>query len=193
MKEIDILHSQLKRIRSMNNFYHKQFLTDTRLMFITLYFSLSVAIFIEEIYLWIPIGSIFFLILLSYHANYLILSRTLSEHYEKEINTLFRKDLLIVNKVENNYLFPNVENKIVVAGLGKNFTWTSFTTLFITIICILPSYVAYIEHLQPINLSSYWIIIGCIYIPALLFGIWWFITGAGESKIYKAMEISDDV
>ena len=98
-----------------------------------------------------------------------------------------------MNKVENNYLFPNVENKIVVAGLGKNFTWTSFTTLFITIICILPSYVAYIEYLQPINLSSYWIIIGCIYIPALLFGIWWFITGAGESKIYRAMELSNDV
>ena len=193
MKEIDILHSQLKRIRSMNNFYHKQFLIDTRLMFVTLYFALGVAIFIKEIYLWIPIGSIFFLVLLSYHANYLILSRTLSEHYEKEINTLFRKDLLIVNKVENNYLFPNVEKKIVVAGLGKNFTWTSFTTLFITIICILPSYVAYIEHLQPINLSSYWVIIGSIYIPSLLFGIWWFITGAGESKIYKAMEISDDV
>ena len=193
MKEIDILHSQLKRTRSMNNFYHKQFLIDTRLMFVTLYLALGVAVFIEEIYLWIPIGSIFFLVLLSYHANYLILSRTLSEHYEKEINTLFRKDLLIVNKVENNYLFPNVERKIVVAGIGKNFTWTSFTTLFITIICILPSYIAYKEYLEPIYLDTYWIIIGFIYIPTLLFGIWWFLTGAGESKIYKALELSNEV
>ncbi len=193
MKEIDILHSQLKRIRSMNNFYHKQFLTDTRLMFVTLYFSLGMAFFFENIFYLIPIGSIFFLVLLSYHANYLIFSRTLSEHYEKEINTLTGKDLLMVNKVENIYLFPNADKKIVVAGIGKNFTWTSFTTLFITIICIFPSYIAYVEYLDPIYLSAYWIIIGSIYIPTLLFGIWWFLTGAGESKIYKALELSNEV
>ena len=34
MDELNIIHDQLKRMRSMNKFYHHQFLIDVRIFFI---------------------------------------------------------------------------------------------------------------------------------------------------------------
>ena len=80
----------------------------------------------------IPFVSLFGAVLLSFHAHYLIFSRNFSEYLEKKINDLSNEKLMIAHELENIYFFPIQSKKIVVAGLGKSFSWFGFVTLFIT-------------------------------------------------------------
>ena len=193
MDKLEILNSQLKRLRSMNSNYHKQFLLDVRLMILLLFVAFAlVHIYSLRILFYIPYLSLFFAILLSYHAHYLILSRHLSEYYEKKINILVGEELLVTHEVENNYLFNNNVKKIVVAGMNKDFTWFSFVTLFITFIGSL-AYIYSIYLMQTNNLltNSYILLIALITLFSLSLGIWWFINGEGESKIYEILKESN--
>ncbi len=114
MDEINILNSQLTRIRQMNNFYHKQFLLDVRLLFFftVIFFYLSRTNI--NALLIIPFISLFGSVLLSFHAHYLIFTRNYSQFLEEKINKIIGNDLLIGHKLENSYLFPIQDRKIVV-------------------------------------------------------------------------------
>ncbi len=136
MDEIYILNSQLTRMRHMNNYYHKQFLLDVRLLFFSGIIFFYLGSTNETAYLVIPYISLFGSVLLAFHAHYLIFSRNYSQFLEEKINKINGNDILIAHKLENTYLFPIQENKIVVAKLGKEFTWFGFFTLFITFLGI---------------------------------------------------------
>ena len=133
MEKITIYKEQLSRMRSMNKYYHDQFLLDVRILFVlnTIFVYLALNN-ILAIYL-IPLISLFGSVLLSFHAYFLIFSRHYTEFIEKKINNEFEDNVLIAHELENDYFFPINERKIVVAVLNKGFTWFSFVTLFITI------------------------------------------------------------
>ena len=133
MEKISLYKEQLSRMRSMNRYYHDQFLLDVRILFIfnTLFIFLS---FNNKNALYlIPLISLFGSVLLSFHAYFLIFSRHYSEFIEKRINSEYDESVLIAHELENDYFFPTQERKIVVAVLSKGFTWFSFVTLFITL------------------------------------------------------------
>jgi len=185
MDELNILNSQLTRIRQMNNFYHKQFLLDVRLLFFfTIIFFYLSASNINAL-LIIPFISLFGSVLLSFHAHYLIFTRNYSQLLEEKINKITGKDILIGHKLENSYLFPIQDKKIVVAKLGIDFTWFGFVTLFITFLGIS----AYIYALREIIIMKYAVIylvfLVLITLVTLFFGIWWFLLGNGEKKLEK--------
>ena len=133
MEKITLYKEQLSRMRSMNRYYHDQFLLDVRILFIfnTVFIFLSLNNK-NALYL-IPLISLFGSVLLSFHAYFLIFSRHYSEFIEKKINSEYDEDVLIAHELENDYFFPTQERKIVVAVLNKGFTWFSFVTLFITL------------------------------------------------------------
>ena len=132
MEKITIYKDQLSRMRSMNRYYHDQFLIDVRVLFVlnTIFIFLSLGNS-NALYL-LPLISLFGSVILSFHAYFLIFSRQYTQFIEERINTEFDQDILIAHELENEYFFPINQKKIVVAVLNKGFTWFSFVTLFIT-------------------------------------------------------------
>ena len=187
MDELNILNKQLTRMRQMNNFYHKQFLFDIRLLFFftVIFFYLS-SNNINAL-LIIPVISLFGSVLLAFHAHYLIFSRNYTEYLEKKINKTSGNDLLIGHKLENAYLFPIKDRKIVVAKLGKDFTWFGFVTLFITFFGISAYFYAVKELINIEYYVTYILFLGLVTLVTLFFGIWWFLLGNGEKKLEKVL------
>ena len=188
MDEINILNSQLTRMRHMNNYYHKQFLLDVRLLFFSGIIFFYLGSTNETAYLVIPYISLFGSVLLAFHAHYLIFSRNYSQFLEEKINKINGNDILIAHKLENTYLFPIQENKIVVAKLGKEFTWFGFFTLFITFLGIsLYSFTVRLLIIMEYDVN-YFIFLGLTTLVTLFFGIWWFLLGNGEKKLKKVFD-----
>ena len=111
MEKITLYKEQLSRMRSMNRYYHDQFLLDVRILFIfnTVFIFLSLNNK-NALYL-IPLISLFGSVLLSFHAYFLIFSRHYSEFIEKKINSEYDEDVLIAHELENDYFFPYSRTK----------------------------------------------------------------------------------
>ena len=188
MDELTILNNQLSRMRSMNKYYHDQFLFDVRILFFFTIIFHYLALTNNMAYMLIPFISLFGSVLLAFHAHYLIFSRNYSEFIEIKMNKILGNDVLIAHKLENKYLFPINDRKIVVAKLGSEFTWFGFVTLFITFIGI-SSYVYSIVRLLNTDINSnYYIFIGLITLITLIIGIWWFLLGNGENRLEKVFD-----
>ena len=185
MDEITILNNQLSRMRSMNKYYHDQFLFDVRILFFFTIIFHYLALTNNTAYMLIPFVSLFGSVLLSFHAHYLIFSRNYSEFIEIKLNNIFGNDVLIAHKLENSYLFPIKDRKIVVAKLGSDFSWFGYVTLFITFIGI-SSYVYSIVSLLNTEISLYYyLFVALITLITLIIGIWWFLLGNGEKRLEK--------
>ena len=185
MDEITILNNQLSRMRSMNKYYHNQFLFDVRILFFFTIIFHYLALTNNTAYMLIPFISIFGSVLLAFHAHYLIFSRNYSEFIEIKINNILGNDVLIAHKLENSYLFPIKDRKIVVAKLGSDFSWFGYVTLFITFIGI-SSYIYSIVSLLNTEISQYYyLFIALITLITLIIGIWWFLLGNGEKRLEK--------
>ena len=188
MEKLTVYLDQLKRMRSMNRYYHDQFLIDVRVLFIlnTVFIFLSLGN-LNALYL-IPLISLFGSVILSFHAYFLIFSRQYTEFIEKRINNEYDEEILIAHKLENEYFFPINQKKIVVAVLNKGFTWFSFVTLFITAYGIgtflFSSYQIYIKNL---GLVYFYVIIGLLLVTTFI-GVWWFVSGTGEQRLKKVFE-----
>jgi len=185
MDKITILNNQLSRMRSMNKYYHDQFLFDVRILFFFTIIFHYLALTNNTAYMLIPFISLFGSVLLAFHAHYLIFSRNYSEFIEIKINNILGNDVLIAHKLENSYLFPIKNRKIVVAKLGSDFSWFGYVTLFITFIGI-SSYIYSIVSLLNTEISQYYyLFIVLITLITLIIGIWWFLLGNGEKRLEK--------
>ncbi len=188
MDKITIYKDQLNRMRSMNRYYHDQFLLDVRVLFILNTIFIFLSFENDNAFYLLPLISLFGSVLLSFHAYFLIFSRQYTEFIETEINKEFDQEILIAHKLENEYFFPINDKKIVVAILGKGFTWFSFVTLFITAYGIgtflFSSYQIYIKNL---GLAYFYVIIGLLLVTTFI-GVWWFVSGTGEQRLKKVFE-----
>ena len=185
MEKITIYKEQLSRMRSMNKYYHDQFLTDVRVLFIlnTVFIFLSLGNF-NALYL-IPLISLFGSVILSFHAYFLIFSRQYTEFIEKRINNEYDEEVLIAHELENEYFFPINQKKIVVAVLNKGFTWFSFVTLFITFYGV-STYAWSVMKMFNNNMNTNFIyFILFITLVTLSVGFWWFLSGTGEKRLEK--------
>ncbi len=185
MEKITIYKEQLSRMRSMNKYYHDQFLTDVRVLFIlnTIFIFLSLSN-TNALYL-IPLISLFGSVILSFHAYFLIFSRQYTEFIEKRINNEYDEEILIAHELENEYFFPINQKKIVVAVLNKGFTWFSFVTLFITFYGV-STYAWSIMKMFNNDMNTNFIyFILFITLVTLSVGFWWFLSGTGEKRLEK--------
>ena len=99
MDEIKLLENQLKRMRSMNRFYHLQFLNDVRYFFVIGLISLIISFNSDKTLYLLPLIALFGSVILAFHAYYLIFSRNYSEYIEKKINKTLNKDAYIYSRV----------------------------------------------------------------------------------------------
>ena len=185
MEKITIYKDQLSRMRSMNRYYHDQFLIDVRVLFVlnTIFIFLSLGNS-NALYL-LPLISLFGSVILSFHAYFLIFSRQYTQFIEKRINTEFDEDILIAHELENEYFFPINQKKIVVAVLNKGFTWFSFVTLFITLYGVSTfawSIYQIINNEMNINFVYFILLVTLV---TLSVGFWWFLSGTGEKRLER--------
>ena len=188
MDELNFTHDQLKRMRSMNKFYHHQFLIDVRIFFTLGLIAFIFALFNAKIVYVLPFLSLFGSVMLAFHAYYLIFSRHYSEYLEKKINILTKKQVFITHELENRYFFPINDKKIVVAKIGKDFTWFSFVTLFITLYGL----ILYVYGMINIyyELNDTYTFYGILFLTAVTFaiGYWWFINNTGEKRLRESYD-----
>ena len=121
MDELNIIHDQLKRMRSMNKFYHHQFLIDVRIVFILGLIGLISTLINTKIAYVLPFLSLFGSVLLAFHAYYLIFSRHYSEYLEKNINKISKNQVFITHELENRYFFP-IKMSIINQLFTKKYT-----------------------------------------------------------------------
>ena len=185
MEKITIYKEQLSRMRSMNRYYHDQFLLDVRVLFVlnTIFIFLSLSN--KNALFLVPLISLFGSVILSFHAYFLIFSRNYTEFIEQKINNEYDEKILIAHELENDYFFPTKQKKMVVAVLNKNFTWFSFVTLFITIYGF-SSYLWSIYMIIDSQLSFVYLyfVIG-ITVITIVVGYWWFLSGTGEKRLER--------
>ena len=188
MDKLSIYKDQLNRMRSMNRYYHDQFLLDVRILFILNTIFLYLSFENDDAFYLLPLISLFGSVLLSFHAYFLIFSRQYTEFIETQINNEFDKEILIAHKLENEYFFPINDKKIVVAILGKGFTWFSFVTLFITTYGIgtflFSSYQIYNKELGQ---GYFYMMVGLLFVTVFI-GVWWFVSGTGEQRLKKVFD-----
>jgi len=188
MDELNFTHDQLKRMRSMNKFYHHQFLIDVRIFFTLGLIAFIFALFNAKIVYVLPILSLFGSVMLAFHAYYLIFSRHYSEYLEKKINILTKKQVFITHELENRYFFPINDKKIVVAKLGKDFSWFSFVTLFITLYGLFLYIYGMINIYNELN--DTFTFYGILFLTAVTFaiGYWWFVNNIGEKRLRESYD-----
>ena len=183
MNEINILENQLKRMRSMNKFYHLEFLKDVRYFFAISIISLIISFNNETVLYLLPLISLFGSVMLAFHAYFLIFSRNYSEYLEKKINKQSNSEIFITHKLENSYFFPIQDKKIVVAKIGKEFSWFSFVTLFITFYGVALYVYAIYNLVTLMNSINYLVFIIILTLITFSVGYWWFVNNVGESRL----------
>lgn len=183
MNEITLLENQLKRMRSMNRFYHLQFLNDVRYFFLIGLVTVVITFYNENVLYLLPLISLFGSVILAFHAYYLIFSRNYSEFIEKKLNNLLNNDTFITHELENRYFFPIQDKKIVVAKIGKDFSWFSFVTLFITFYGISMYFYGMYNIFTTLNSIYYFMFIILLTLITFITGYWWFIKNEGESRL----------
>ena len=183
MNEINILENQLKRMRSMNKFYHLEFLKDVRYFFAISIISLIISFNNQDVLYLLPLISLFGSVMLAFHAYFLIFSRNYSEYLEKKINKQSNSEIFITHKLENSYFFPIQDKKIVVAKIGKEFSWFSFVTLFITFYGVALYVYAVYNLVTLMNSINYLVFIIILTLITFSVGYWWFVNNVGESRL----------
>ena len=84
--------------------------------------------------------------------------------------------------------FPINDKKIVVAVLGRGFTWFSFVTFFITGYGLGTFfYSIYQIYSKSLNFT-FLVLIIIVLIVTVIIGIWWFVSGTGEKRLNKIFE-----
>jgi c-di-AMP phosphodiesterase-like protein len=99
VNEINILENQLIRMRSMNKFYHLEFLKDVRYFFAISIISLIISFNNQNVLYLLPLISLFGSVMLAFHAYFLIFSRNYSEYLEKKINKQSNSEIFITHKL----------------------------------------------------------------------------------------------
>ncbi len=188
MDELNFTHDQLKRMRSMNKFYHHQFLIDVRIFFILGLIALIFALFNAKIAYVLPFLSLFGSVILAFHAYYLIFSRHYSEYLEKNINKITKSQVFITHELENRYFFPINDKKIVVAKIGKDFSWFSFVTLFITLYGLILYIFGMINIYNVFNDTDTFYGILILTVVTFAIGYWWFVNNTGEKRLREVYD-----
>ncbi len=190
MHELELAGRQLARMRSMNRYYHERFFGDIRTVTI-LILGLFVAgwTLTPEVFLLIPVVALLGANQTAFDASYLIFSRHYSAVLEDEINSAMRKRVLVGAEMEDRYLFRLGARKIVVAGLGEDFTWFGWMTLLYTVVG-LGSFGAGLAlgWSTLVEAGTGWVVfyiaaLVAITIASVLVGWWWFVAGAGERRL----------
>lgn len=179
----------------MTRYYHERFFADVRLTLIAVLVLVVVGFWqVREAFVLLPVVALFGAAMTAFDASYLLFARHYARRLESDLNSHFEGQVLIASQIEDTYLFPLDERKMVVAAFGKGFTWFSFMTVFITAFGVAAygfgavlSWPVLMGHGRLWALA-YWLVLGALTISALGIGWWWFVGGEGERRLRSVIE-----
>jgi hypothetical protein len=187
---LKIAADQLGRMRGMTRYYHERFFSDIRLQVV-----LTVGLFgvgfwqVEGTFLLIPVVALYGAVQTAFDASYLIFARHYAARLESYINQRLEDPVLVAAELEDGYLFPLDEMKVVTAAFGSSFSYFSFVTLFFTALGILTYSFGLALGLPFLDAAgsgwtmAYLSSLSLVTLAALLVGWWWFVAGAGERRL----------
>ena len=179
----------------MNRFYHERFFSDIRFS-TTVIVALLVVGFWEVplAFLLVPPVALLGAASTAFDASYLIFSRHYAEALERSLNASVGKTVLVAHELENAYLFPINDRKIVTASLNRDFSWFGFMTLLYTAIGALAFCFGLALGWEPLfDAGSGWAVLylgslGVLLAATFITGWWWFVTGTGERRLATILE-----
>lgn len=181
-------------MRGMNRYYHERFFSDIRMSTLG-----AMALFIVgwwgvgEAFLLIPVVALLGATLTAFDASYLIFARHYAAKLERDINSTVGSEVLLAAKLEDSYLFPLNQTKLVTASLSP-FSWFSFMTLFFTALGVMAYAFGLALGLPVLTdhggnwLAWYLTALAIVTWAALFVGAWWFVGGAGEKRLSDILE-----
>ncbi|MFW2383371.1 MAG: hypothetical protein ACN4GZ_16575, partial [Acidimicrobiales bacterium] len=187
--------NQLSRMRGMNRFYHERFFSDVRSTTVAVIALFVVGFWdVPLAFLLIPPVALLGAAQTAFDASYLIFSRHYSESLETYLNRLAGEPILIAHELEDSYLFPLNDKKIVTAAFGHSFSWFGFMTLFYTALGVLAFGFGLAlgwPHLTAAGsgwVAAYTVTLGALSVGALGTGWWWFVHGTGERRLAAVLD-----
>lgn len=182
---------QLGRMRGMTVEYHRRFFGDIRLAVVV-----TTALFVigfwevPEAFLLIPVVALYTAVQTAFDASYLIFARQYAARLETYLNDGLGTRIHVGAAMEDAYLFPLDVPKIVTAASGTGFSWFGFVTLFFTALGVAAAGFAMALGWDTVLRDAtagwqwaYFVVVGGLGITALITGIWWFVSGEGESRL----------
>jgi hypothetical protein len=186
---------QLRRMRSMNRFYHERFFADVRYSTTAILALFVVGWWqVPEAFALVPVVALAGATATAFDASYLILARQYAARLERILDP--SGSTLVAARLEDAYLFPLDRPKIVTLRFGRDFTWFGFMTLFYTILGIAAGAFGLALALPVVSdhgtawLAAYTGTLWGATLLALAIGLWWFRGGVGERRL---REILDEV
>jgi hypothetical protein len=182
-------------MRGMTRYYHERFFSDIRNTTLLVLGLLVIGwAGIEEAFLLVPIAVLLGGNQTAFDASYLHFSRHYAATLESEINAGVRKKVLVGADLEDRYLYPLNERKLVTAHFGSGFSWFGWMTLLYTLTGAL-ALGAGIALGWPVLVTAgngwpafYLVAVGAIATGSLVIGRWWFVNGAGEARLREVLE-----
>lgn len=183
-------------MRGMTRYYHERFFSDIRNATVLVLGLLVVGwAGIEEAFLLVPVAALLGGNQTAFDASYLHFARHYAARLEDELNKGVRKKVLVGADLEDRYLYPLNERKLVTAHLGSGFSWFGWMTLLFTLTGALvfgaglalgwPVLVGAGTAWQMFYLSA----IGALTAASLAIGVWWFVGGEGERRLRDVLEV----
>ncbi len=178
----------------MTRYYHQRFFVDVRVTSVAVFALLIIGWWgVPESFLLIPIAALIGANQTAFDASYLHFSRHYAAALESELNRGVRRKLLVGAELEDRYLFPLNERKLVAAHLGSGFSWFGWMTIFYTITGILAFLAGLALGWSTLtDAGRAWTIfylgsLGLLVLLSLAIGGWWFVSGVGERRLREVL------
>lgn len=197
MDQIGLANEQLRRMRGMTGYYHRQFFSDMRVVSVG-----CLALFIlgwsvaPEAFLLVPVVAVLGANQAAFDSSYLMFARHYAAELETFLNGAVEGRVLVAAEMENVYLFPLDATKIVTIPLGapEAFSWFAWMTSLYTLVGILAASAAIALGWTTLTAAGagwarfYAGALGGLVAISLGIGWWWFLRGAGERRLRAVFE-----
>jgi len=179
----------------MTAMYHRRFFFDVNVASVLTVSLLLVGWWgIPEAFLLIPVVVLVGAVQTAFDASYLVFARSYAARLEAFINEAAETDILVAAKMEDAYLFPLGQRKVVTVPLGGGFSWFSFVTMFYTMLGMgsfgfgLALGWQSLRDGPPGLATVYLVTVFGLAIAALATGLWWFVGGEGERRLDEVLD-----
>jgi hypothetical protein len=196
----ELAERQLARMRGMNALYHRRFFSDIRFHLVLTLALLAAGVVVHPaFYLAVAPVVLAGACQTAFDASYLLFSRHYAAHLERFLNGRVGVEVLVAHRMEDAYLFPLDQRKVVTLAFGPGFTWFGFMTVFYTVLGI-AFYVlgvglslGVLNRMEsPLVGAAYLAFLVVLTGAALGVGWWWFAAGEGERRLAKALAGSEE-
>jgi hypothetical protein len=195
-EQVRLASEQLSRMRGMTVEYHRRFFGDIRTAIILISGLFVAGVWeIPEAFLLVPVVALYTAVQTAFDASYLIFARHYAAALEDYLNRQLGTRLHVGAQLEDIYLFPLNERKVVTAAGGSGFSWFGFVTIFYTLLGIVAGlfglalgWSAVLADAASVWQAAYLGALGVLVAAALITGVWWFVGGVGEARLRKVLD-----